>query len=116
MSNEEYGETSNIIYDGIKRAELAFGKHSITHNLYRNIKRINDSDATEGALYQKWLFENKIPTLKQEIEDAIVDSYMKTGDMEGLWECVDKFQANLEKFKTLCRKEFNELEFLKSYI
>ena len=77
---------------------------------------INKADANEGALYQKWLFENKIPALKHEIEDAIIDSYMKTGDMEGLCACVDKFQANLEKFKTLCRKEFNELEFLKSYV
>jgi hypothetical protein len=113
--NEDYGSTMNVIYDGTKRAELLFGKHSITHQLYRNIKAINAADANEGELYQKWLLDTKIPELKSDIEGALIDEFMKTGDMEGLNAYVDKFNAKLDKFRELCRKEYNELEFLKSY-
>lgn len=112
--NEEYGETS-IIYDGTKRSELLFGKHSVTHQLYKNINAINSVDANEGALYQKWLMNTKIPELKRDIENALINEFMKTGDMDGLEKYVDEFNVKLDKFKELCRKDYNELEFLRSY-
>lgn len=114
-TNEEYGSTINIIKEGTKRAELLFGKHSLTHNLYRNIKRISESDANEGDLYKKWLFETKIPELKFNIESALVDEFMKTEDLEGLEKYVDAFNARLDKFRELCKKEYNELSYLRSY-
>jgi hypothetical protein len=112
---EEFLNVDNVEMRGSKRAELLFAKLNVAHSLYRNIKNIYAVDANEGDKYVDWLLHEKMPKLKDDLEDALVKEYLNADKPEEFWQHVQTLQDNFAKYNELVRKEATELEFLRAY-
>jgi len=113
---EEFLNVDNVEMRGSKRAELLFSKLNVAHSLYLNIKNIYAVDANEGDKYIYWLLHDKMPKLKDDLEDALVAEYLNADKPDEFWKHVEKLQDNFAKYNELVRKSASELEFLKSYV